>query len=158
MNHLSPCPSQSFLKRRVFKFKDRQLTFLYANKQAEDKMFSARFYTVEENNERTVIQVSIEPQQKPPAQKIKKHWTFTYRSYDIRPPKGQPTPVLYSHGHFLNSGESFFIPFNRDLPKGLYQIKMTLKQGASGYLALSQIKPGLHEQRRFYRETNDQSN
>ena len=50
--------------------------------------------------------------------------------------------VLYSHGLYLNSGEGFFIPFTRDLPKGLYQIKMTLKQEASVYLALSQVKPG----------------
>lgn len=154
MNHVSACPSQTFLKRRVFKLENRQLTFLYTNEQSENQILSGRFYAAEFNNERSVIQVTIEPLQNLPPRKVQENWTFTRRGYDIRPPQGVRSIVLYSHGHYLNSGESFFIPFNRDLPKGEYRIKMMLKKGASGYLTLSQIKPGFHEQRRFYRETN----
>lgn len=155
MNYISACPTQTFLKRRVFKLKNRQLSFIYTNKKAEDRMFSGRFYTANGNNKRSVIQVSIEPMQKRPSQKVKKNWTFTRRRYDLRAAKGPSSIVLYKHGYYLNSGESFFIPFNSDMPKGRYRIKMTLKGGASGYVALSQVDPGLHEQRRFYRETND---
>jgi hypothetical protein len=89
--------------------------------------------------------------------KIQQHWTFNKRSYDIRAPEGEPSKVLDSGGQYLNSGESFFVPFNRDMPKGLYRIKIALKRGASGYLSLSHIKQGLYEQTKFYRETNDQS-
>lgn len=157
MNYISACSTEAFLKRRVFKLKDRQLTFLYSNDQAGDKTLSARFYAAEDNEVRSVIQVAIEPLEKIASKKIQQHWTFNKRSYDIRAPEGEPSMVLDNAEHYLNSGESFFIPFKRDMPAGLYQITIALKQGASGYLSLSQIKPGLYQQRRFYRETNDQS-
>jgi hypothetical protein len=158
MNYVSDCPSPAFLKRRVFKIQNRALSFIYTNNKAEDTLLSARFYTIEGNSERSNIQVSIEPLQKRVRQKIKQSWTFTNRRYDIRPADGQSSIVLYSYGHFLNSGESFFIPFNSDMPKGQYRITMKLKKGVAGYLALSRLNPGIHVQRRFYRETNEQIN
>ena len=156
VNYVKGCKSPTYLKRRVFKLTSQQLTFSYTNTQLEDKVISGRFYTQAANTQRSLIQVSIEPLQKQPLQTIKQHWTFTRRSYDIRPAQGQPSIVLHSHGDYLNSGEHFFIPFKRDMPKGQYQIKIKLKQGTSGYMGLSLIKPGVYEQRRFYRETNDQ--
>lgn len=156
MNYVSGCKSSVFLKRRVYKLTNQQLTFSYSNLQLEDKVFSGRFYTQANSTQRSVIEVSIEPLQKQLPHKRQEDWTFTRRSYDIRPAQQQPSVVLHSHGHFLNSGESFFIAFNRDMPKGRYQIKIKLKQGTSGYMGLSLIKPGVYEQLRFYRETNDQ--
>ncbi len=157
MNYVSTCPTQSFLKRRVFKFKNRQLSFLIENKQSKDRVFSARFFSKYGIKDRSVIDVSIEPVRKRVPGKIQNNWTYTKRRYDIRPPAGMKTIVLNSHGRYLNSGESFFIPFNSDMPKGLYRIRLHLRQGATGYLALSQITPGLHEQLRFYNETHDQN-
>lgn len=158
MNHISDCSSQTFLKRRVFKLNNQPLTFLYNNEQVEEKTLSARFYADKNNTDRSVVQVAIKPLNKLPTKKIQQHWTFTHRAFDIRAPQGKPSAVLHNHGHFLNNGESFFIPFKQDLPKGLYRIKISLKQGAPGYLALTQLQHGLHEQRRFYWETNEQHN
>lgn len=155
MNMINHCQSEAFLKRRVFELNNQTLTFIYNNQQMTDQTFSAQFYTAYGNDKRSVIQVSIEAMQQQPMSTIKKNWTFTRRSYDIRAIKGAPSVVLNKHGYNLNSGERFFIPFKQDMPKGQYQIKMTLMQGAPGYVALSQLKPGIFEQRRFYRETND---
>lgn len=155
MNYVGKCPSKTYLKRRVFKFNQGRLSFLYHNKKAIDRVFSGRFYSAAGNKQRADIQISIEALHKQVVQMPRKAWTFTQRRFDIRPPAGSNSIVLNSHGHYLNAGESFFIPFNSDMPKGLYRIKIRLNNRIPAYLALSQLQPGLFEQRRFYRETND---
>ncbi len=156
MNHVKGCQSLAYLKKRVFKLSDHQLSFTVNYDQTDDRVFSGRFYTAADNQERSVIQASIEPQQEHPLPPIQDSWTFTRRSYDIRPAQNQPSIVMHSNGQRLNSGENFFIAFNRDMPKGQYQINLSLKQGATGFMSLSDIKPGVFEQLRFYKETNDQ--
>ncbi len=156
LNHVSHCNTQTLLKKRVYKLANRQLTFMYNNEELEDKVFSGRFYTTQNNLERSVIKVSLVPLQEHPIQELQENWTFTQRQYDIRPAQDQPSIVLYRHGYYLNSGEMFFIPFHGDMPVGSYQIKLQLLQGASGYVSLSLVKPGDYEQIRFYRETNEQ--
>jgi hypothetical protein len=69
INYIDACPTEAFLKRRVFKLKDRQLTFLISNdlttspnqSQSNDKVFSARFYADEDNEERSVIILALIP-------------------------------------------------------------------------------------------------
>ena len=155
LNHVSACSSPAYLKRRVFKLKNRQLTFLFKNDQSKERVFSGRYYTAPGISTRSVFDVDIEPLHKHPTKLLQEKWTYLRRRYDIRPPQGENTIVLQSHGHFLNPGESFFIPFNSDMPLGQYRIKMTLRQGTPGYLSLTQVQPGAYEQRRFYKETND---
>ena len=156
LNHVRNCPSQRMIKKRVFKLSRQPLRFDFFNDQQQDKVFSGRFYTADENSKRFRIQVSIEALQRQPVDPVKKRWTFTRRLYDIRPSRQQSALLLYSHGRLLNRGERFFIPFNNDLPVGRYRITVRLTDGAEGYLGLSVVKPGVDEQLYFYRETNDQ--
>ncbi|MBK8816247.1 MAG: hypothetical protein IPN42_12465 [Methylococcaceae bacterium] len=155
MNYRSQCQGKRYLKKRVFALNsNRPLEFIVEH-GSEDEVFTARFYTVSGNAERSQIKVSITPLAEIEGRGfITESWTYTHRLYDIRPLPNSKLPVLYKQYRNMNDRELIAIPLNSDLPAGSYRIQAALVQGSPGYAILSQIKPGKHEQRRFYREVN----
>lgn len=154
MNYLTTCNGKRYLKRRVFRLSGSGLTFVVHHRADVDELVSGRFFVNAGIQARSQLDVSLDPinPQTGDRQTSAEAWTFTRRSYDIRPPQDQPAPVLYSDGRQLNRGENFFIALNRDLPQGSYRIRIALKQGTEGFVSLTQIDPGRHEQHRLYRE------
>ncbi|MEQ1738797.1 MAG: hypothetical protein ABL884_02735 [Methyloglobulus sp.] len=154
MNYQAQCKGERYLKRRVFALNaDAPQNFVIQHSQ-EDEVFSARLYSPNNTVERSQIKVDITAiTANAPRASVATSWTYTNRLYDIRPLPTKAMPILYTQGQTLSNGERFSIPLNSDLPAGAYQIRMALANGAAGYILLSQIKAGVHEQRRFYRES-----
>ncbi|NOT10432.1 MAG: hypothetical protein HOP23_01115 [Methylococcaceae bacterium] len=167
MNYNAQCSGGRYIKRRVFALpspvvsasqknaNNAELIFMVNHQHLQDEILSARFYSPNNALERSQITVKIEPvTQNAAMPAVLNNWTYTNRLYDIRPMQDTPMPILYTQGQTMKTTEFFVIPFNSDLPGGDYRIHIALKNGPSGYIALSQVKAGLYEQRRFFRETN----
>jgi hypothetical protein len=171
MNYSANCSGDQYIKRRVFALpsplvsakqknaNETELTFVINHQPLQDEIFSVRFYSPNKTLERSLIKVRIEPltQQNTAMPTVLNNWTFTNRLYDIRPIQDTPMPILYTQGQTMNTTEFFVIPLNSDLPGGTYRIHVALQKGPSAYITLSQVKPGLFEQRRFYRESDVQA-
>ena len=158
MNYQKQCIGKQYLKRRVFSLTANSALDFVVQHQAQDEVLSARLYSPNNTVERSQLKVDINPNSFSLNEKnITTRWTYLNRLYDIRPLPGKAMPMLYSQGQSLSNGEIFSIPLNSDLPAGSYHIRMTLAKGATGFVTLSQIKSGSHEQRRFYRESNVES-
>ena len=152
MNYQAQCNGEQYLKRRVFALNKTATLDFIVEHGSEDEVFSARLYSAN-NTDRSQIKVDIDAVKTTPAYSaISTNWTYKNRLYDIRPLSGKAIPILYTQGQTLTNGERFSIPLNSDLPPGSYHIRMALAKGAEGYITLSQIKAGQHEQRHFYRE------
>jgi hypothetical protein len=154
MNYQAQCAGQQYLKRRVFALNaDAALDFVVQH-APQDEVLSARLYSPVNTALRSQIKVDIAAITATAARTaVSTNWTDQKRLYDIRPLPTKAMPVLYAQGQALSNGERFSIPLNSDLPVGAYRIRIALAKGAAGYITLSQIKAGVHEQRRFYRET-----
>jgi hypothetical protein len=154
MNYQSLCKGEMYLKRRVFALKsDNTLNFTVQHAQ-EDEILTARLYSPINSTERSQIKVEISAlTQNKARSSVTTSWTYKNRLYDIRPLPAKAMSMLYSQGRYLSNGERFIIPLNSDLPAGSYQISIALTNGTAGYIMLSQIKAGVYEQRRFYRES-----
>jgi len=153
MNYQAQCVAEQYLKRRVFALNAGVALDFVVDHAAEDEVFSARLYSPTDADERTQIKVDIEANTATAdSSAVLTNWTYKNRLYDIRPLATKAIPVLYSQGQSLSNGERFSITLNSDLPAGAYRIRIALAKGAPGYITLSQIKPGVHQQRRFYRE------
>lgn len=154
MNYQAQCTGEKYLKRRVFVLSaGAALDFVVQHAQ-EDEVLSARLYSPSNTVDRSQIKVDIEAiTATAPTAAVSTTWTYKNRLYDIRPLQTEAMPVLYAQGQALSNGERFSIPLNSDLPAGAYHIRIGLAKGAAGYITLSQIKAGVHEQRRFYRES-----
>ena len=154
MNYQAQCKGERYLKRRVFALNANAPQNFVVQHTREDEVFSARLYSPNNTVERSQIKVDITAiKANAPRASVATSWTYTNRLYDIRPLPTKAMPILYTQGQTLSNGERFSIPLNSDLPAGAYQIRMALANGAAGYIILSQIKAGVHEQRRFYRES-----
>lgn len=156
MNYQSVCAGKRALKKRVFKLEADTPVEFTVKHGLEDDVFTARFFTLAGNDGRSQIKIDISPETaaERTGNALAENWTYTRRVYDIRPPENGLTPVMYDQKQSMNAGEQFVIPVNRDLPEGNYRIRAALAGGSPGMIILSQIKPGSHEQRRFYREDN----
>jgi hypothetical protein len=158
MNYQNGCNNKRYLMRRVYKLNRQELTFIVQHKAGEDETLNGRFFVSSGARERSVLDVSIEPvsvnHTLTPDQPA--NWTFNRHSYDIHASNEHASPVLYSEEQ-LNQGENVFIPLNGDLPPGSYRVKIKLKNGPEGYVGLSQLDPGLHEQHKLNREIADES-
>lgn len=154
MNHQANCAGQRYLKRRVFALNaDTPLDFIVQH-APEDEAFSARLYSPAHTVDRSQIKVNIDAiTAVAPSAPVVSNWTYKNRLYDIRPLSKEAMPVLYAQGQSVTNGERFTISLNSDLPAGAYRIRLALAKGPSGYITLSQIIAGEHEQRRFYRES-----
>jgi hypothetical protein len=154
MNYQAQCKGEQYLKRRVFALTaNAGLNFIVPH-APEDEVLLARLYSPQNTVERSQIKVDIVRTQNPssPPASVTSSWTYKNRLYDIRPLPTKAMPVLNTQGQALGNGERFAIPLNNDLPAGTYQVRLTLAKGAAGFIMLSQIKAGVHGQRRFFRE------
>lgn len=153
MNYQAQCAGEQYLKRRVFALNSSATLDFVVDHAAEDEAYSARLYSQSDSSERSQIKVDIEAMNSTAASPaLTTSWTYQHRVYDIRPLPTKAIPVLYSQGLSLSNGERFTIPLNSDLPAGAYHLRIALTKGQAGYITLSQIKAGVHQQRRFYRE------
>ena len=157
LNYRRHCDSEQRLKRRVYRLSDNVLSFDVINDQVQDRILSGRIYSAGNDQQRSVLDVDIEPLEPLSMQPVRDSWTFFRRQYDIRTPSGEPAILLYSRNQTLSHGENFFIAFKHDMPIGRYRIHIRLRKGAQAYIGLSLIRPGDYEQLYFYRETNDQA-
>ena len=154
MNYQAQCKREQYLKRRVFALNSNTVLNFIVQHAPEDEALLARPYSPQNTVERSQIKVELVGTQNPtsPPASITSNWTYTNRLYDIRPLPTKAMPVLNTQGQALSNGERFAIPLNNDLPTGTYQVRLSLAKGAAGFIMLSQIKAGVHGQRRFYRE------
>lgn len=154
MNYQAQCAGQKYLKRRVFTLNAGSALDFMVQHAPEDEVFSARLYSPNNTVDRSQIKVDIEAMTATvPTATVSTNWTYKNRLYDVRPLPAKAMPILYAQGQAVTNGERFSIPLNSDLPAGAYRIRIALAKGAAGYIMLSQIKAGVHEQRRFYRES-----
>ncbi|MGZ8944409.1 MAG: hypothetical protein ACXW1W_03175 [Methylococcaceae bacterium] len=154
MNYQAQCAGEKYLKRRVFTLNaEAGLDFMIKH-AAEDEILSARLYSPNNTIDRSQIKVDIEAiTATAPTATVLTKWTNQKRLYDIRPLPTKAMPILYALGQTLTNGELFAIPINADLPAGAYRVRIALANGPAGLISLSQIRVGVHGQRRFYRET-----
>ncbi len=150
LNNIPECSGTRYLKRRIIRL-DPELSYLYQH-QGEDRTLSARLYSAKAG-QRARIKVHIMPLDigNESSDRPFTRWTFKNRLYDIRLGQTEKSPLLHS-SKSLDGGESFFIPFNHDLPAGIYRITFRLAGGSDAYLSLAQIMQGAYEARRFYKE------
>lgn len=154
MNYQAQCTGEQYLKRRVFALDANAALHFIVQHAPEDEVLLARLYSPQNTVERSQIKVDIVELKNPtsPPPSVTSSWTYKNRLYDIRPLPTKAMPVLNTQGQALGNGERFAIPLNNDLPAGTYQVRLTLAKGAAGFIMLSQIKVGVHGQRRFFRE------
>ncbi len=154
MNYQAQCAGERYLKRRAFTLNaDAALDFIVQH-EAQDEILSARLYSFNDSINRSQVTVNIDAvSAAATGSAVSTNWTYKKRLYDIRPLQTKAIPVLYAQGQTVSNGERFSIPLNSDLSAGAYHIRIALAKGAAGLITLSQIKAGVHEQRRFYRES-----
>ncbi|MCF7970136.1 MAG: hypothetical protein K9L22_03095 [Methylococcaceae bacterium] len=156
MNFIADCHGAQYLKRRAFSLKaKRKLVFNVQHQAGFNETFSAKIFTVSGGTQHSKIKVNIIPVKANMAASYNYYsdWTFTQRVYDIRHQQAANSWILFANAQAVNSGESFFIPLNSDLPAGAYRIEIALQEGDAGFLSLSKLTPGIHAQRRFYSES-----
>jgi len=151
MNYQEQCRGERYLKRQVFVLGQNAGLDFTVPHSGIDEVLSVRWYVPLNTVERSQIQVTIEAITSTGSSPlIPTSWTNRKHVYDIRPLASKPMPILYSQGQGLTGGELFVIPLNSDLPPGEYRIHMSLAKGAAGYVTLSQMLPGIYDQRRFF--------
>ncbi|MDD1622425.1 MAG: hypothetical protein LUQ11_13195 [Methylococcaceae bacterium] len=153
MNYLKGCNSLRYLNRRIFKLNRSGLTFILEHQAGKDENFSGRFFVAAGTHERSDIEISVEGigVNRALTPELPINWTFTRRNYSIRADNKTKQIVLYSQEQ-LTEGENFLIPLNSNLPPGNYQVKINLKNGPEGFVGLSRLDPGLHEQHKLNQE------
>lgn len=154
MNYQAQCSGEQYLKRRVFALNAGAALDFIVEHAPEDEVFSARLYSPNNTIDRAKIKVDIRPLTSIATPPVSSNWTYQNRLYDIRPLSGKALPILYSQGQYLSNGERFSISLNSDLPAGRYHIRIASAKGEAGFVTLSQVKTGIHQQRRFYRESD----
>ncbi len=137
-------------KRFTSRLKKEGISFLYRKATPFEEVLSVRFYAPSGNNQRSIIDVSIEADREADLRPFNK-WTFLRRRFSIRPDDSNALPMLYAPDKYLQPGQLLFIPVGEDLPPGTYRITFMPVSG-TGYISLHKITPGEYEEFRFYNE------
>ncbi|BCR06872.1 hypothetical protein DESUT3_39410 [Desulfuromonas versatilis] len=140
----------AFRRRLANRIGREPLSFTIERGGAEETL-SVRFFAPAGQVGRTRLRVTLEGRGKG-ASTPTADWTFGLRRFDLLPPSGEAVPVLASGGESVDQGQAFFIPLGRDLPPGPLRVRISLEDGAPGYLLLSRLTPGDHAERALLRE------
>ncbi len=142
-----------YIKRLVYPVGKTPLSFVIEKSAAEkDKVLSARLFMPAGRLLPARVHVSIAGAKRPFYRRLD-GWTFVERVFVVAPPEQiERAPVLGKAGMYMDMGQSFFIPLRADLPPGRYVISLDLEQGAQGFVALTNVLPGVYEERQMVEE------
>jgi len=140
-----------YLKRLAHRLQAKGLSFMY-QKTSDEEVVSAQLYLPYDLQQRTNIQVSIDPIKHRTIGPFR-NWSFLQRSYDVRPNNEQQIPVLNTRDKFVGNSQRLFITLGNDLPAGEYRINVKPEQAIDAYILLYRLTPGQSRQRVFFSES-----
>lgn len=151
LNQVWPGPGDR-LRRVVYRFADRPLSYDYDRNTPDDETLSARIYAPAGYTGRIRLRVTLSgPVSR--SYQSSPEWSPRDRRYDILPDQRQQTPVLNTASELVDAGRAFFIPLRAGSPPGRYRITVTREEGPPGYLLMAKLTPGQFERRSLQRET-----
>lgn len=152
LNHVEPGPGVTHVQRAADELPATGLTYEIQKHSPELEMFSVRYFAPAGRPERVQLDLTLTPLAARGAPGKNASWTFTRRTYDVRPGGGEAMPSMGFGDVRVDQGQWFVVPLMPDLPAGTYRMQVKPQGDPGGFLAVSAVRPEAPRSVRVYIE------